>query len=99
MTTKKFPCEDCILLAICRHKRYDQTFFDCSLIFKLIPMFQCFNVRDKDKIFLLQDILKPTAWAYKYIEYSTYPRVYDKLPTGDTTFILGGSNFVHYYEP
>ena len=32
MTDIKFPCNNCICVAVCRHKLYSDTLRDCSLI-------------------------------------------------------------------
>lgn len=58
----KCPCENCICLPVCRHKKYYSLFIDCSLIKKYIPNHNSVLKKNKDK---LEEIMKPTYWSFK----------------------------------
>ena len=62
----ELPCKECMLIAMCRHKFYSKLFEDCSIIKGYIPNANCVPQRDRDKILLLQSILKPSMWKYAY---------------------------------
>jgi hypothetical protein len=57
------PCEDCLCVPICRHKRY-------------IPLIKCSILKDYliksswgspcNKIDTIVNILNPTRWTYRY---------------------------------
>ncbi len=59
----KCPCEDCLCVPICRHKRY-------------IPLIECSILKEylmkasistpSNKIEKIATILKPTRWTYRY---------------------------------
>jgi len=59
----KCPCEDCLCVPICRHKRY-------------IPLIKCSLLKDYimktsistalNKIGTITTILSPTRWSYRY---------------------------------
>ena len=60
------PCEDCICVGICRHKRCPSLFNECTLLQEYEPCYKNPKLRDKNRIFLLEDILKPTLWKCEY---------------------------------
>lgn len=75
MTNKKCPCMNCISLAICRHKRYNQLFNDCILLRIYEPNETHISKRNDKGIYLLQEILNPTMWAYKVDEKRILPDI------------------------
>lgn len=80
----KCPCETCISLALCRHKRYLQLFKGCYMIREYEPNYAIRSSRRIEQVYILQDVLKPTMWRLvydkKYIE--DPPLIYEK-PHGD----------------
>jgi hypothetical protein len=64
-TEKTCPCEDCISLAICRHKDYYDLFQQCSILRAIEP---CYNrPMNRNRVFtrLLFKTLIPTEWHCK----------------------------------
>jgi len=61
----KCPCEECISLAICRHKPYTKLFRDCVLLQRYDPKYRSTFKRSVAKHLLIQNILKPTVWKYE----------------------------------
>jgi hypothetical protein len=64
----KCPCEQCILLAICRHKEYTMLFIECSIIANHVADK---NRQDDEDIRIklveqLETTLNPTKWKYDY---------------------------------
>jgi len=57
----KVPCEECISLAICRHKKYQVLVRECSELVKYVlnTSGDRARIRDRNK---LVSILKPTQW-------------------------------------
>ena len=58
------PCKQCILLALCRHKSYGKLFNDCNIISDYILHHDAMELRDADKIKLLESTLHSTKWNY-----------------------------------
>jgi len=57
------PCENCIVLAICKHKDYHKLFTSCKLLEEAIPTFnKTLDYRDNNAVWELLNILKPTQW-------------------------------------
>ena len=65
MKNKELPCEQCISLAICRHKSYLALFWDCSLLRIYEPRYQELTGRNEDLILKLVSVLEPTLWSFK----------------------------------
>jgi len=63
----KCPCEECISLAICRHKHIHIMFKECSIVRKYDPKHDLVKLRTVDKLFLLQKVMNPTIWEFGYI--------------------------------
>lgn len=59
------PCEECITLAICRHKSFSKLLTECRLIRALNEG----RKRDRAGYFTLilaiEEAVKPTGWRYK----------------------------------
>jgi len=66
MTIEKCPCEECISLAICRHKVYGKMFSECSIIKAYIPNHSIESERNPYRVTQLEKALKPTRWTYDY---------------------------------
>jgi len=58
----KCPCEDCLCLPICRHKRYIPL-IKCSILKKYL-MNASLSPSTK-KIMIISKILEPTRWTYR----------------------------------
>lgn len=58
------PCEQCICLAICRHKRYLNMFRDCDILRIYEPHYQSVTRRTAVRIINIVRILEPTIWKY-----------------------------------
>ena len=58
------PCKECLLLPTCRHKRYLDLFFDCSLIAERIRRPDWPALRDSKAIYELESLFKPTNWRF-----------------------------------
>jgi hypothetical protein len=89
--TDKFPCEECISLAMCKHKEFVQLFKDCSIITNHIPDFGNVMKRNKLKIELLEKTIQPVLWTFilkpKYDE--SYKLIFAKNgELDDSTTIL-----------
>ena len=65
---KKCPCEECILLAICRNKSLIVLFDDCSLLKEFLPSPYAIGKEREEKMPLIESILHPTLW-YTFITY------------------------------
>lgn len=59
------PCIDCILIPMCRHKRYIRLKMECSLLEAYIGPFKGVVNRDQGKMNHLQKVLNPTTWSYE----------------------------------
>jgi hypothetical protein len=57
------PCEECISLAICRHKSYLKLFQDCILLRIYEPFYNMIDNRDDFRIRLLAKTLNPLNWS------------------------------------
>ena len=65
------PCEDCILIPVCRHKTYDFLFIDCHKLFDKLYSTRVLdmNYREthyKQLIKEVQKTLKPSRWKLEY---------------------------------
>jgi hypothetical protein len=65
----KCPCEDCLIIPICRFKEYSRM-MKCSIVFEylyyrrpLSPTNR--NSKFKSRIFIIRDIVKPDSWMAK----------------------------------
>lgn len=58
----KCPCEECICLAICRHKEYYMLFVDCSLITIYMDTVESIT-EDTARFSSIRSTLKPTTWG------------------------------------
>ena len=79
MTIDNFPCDNCICVAVCRHKRYSSTLEDCSLIRHYINKYASIadgnlyitvdSINNQLTHFrsMLQDHLHPTMWKVNEI--------------------------------
>ena len=61
MSNDKCPCEDCICLAICRHKEYLKLFHDCELL-RTENNFDRIYTKRKVRLPTIQNVLNPTRW-------------------------------------
>jgi hypothetical protein len=59
------PCQECMLIPICRHKRFLELIYDCSLIGELWRDSKFNNSPFWDNIIYAQDILQSTQWRIK----------------------------------
>lgn len=59
------PCKDCMLIPICKHKRFLKLIYDCSLIGELWRDSKFNNSPFWDNIINSQEILQPTQWRVK----------------------------------
>jgi len=59
----KCPCENCLVMPLCRHKFYDEL-KECKHVRKYLYLgnFQKLNYH-KVNIIYLEQILKPTTWS------------------------------------
>jgi len=82
---KKCPCEDCISMAICRHKHYMDLFDDCILLRDHIRLHDIATHRSGRKVYELQRILKPTIWVFKFDKeyHRTFPLVFSLNEQGE----------------
>jgi hypothetical protein len=55
------PCDNCICIAICRHKTWDRMRFECKLMENYIIRFMSVHHGAYKKAIV--DILKPTQWT------------------------------------
>ena len=105
------PCEGCILIPLCKHKPYSILFNHCDLLRDYIPYHKMTELRDEDKIKLLDSTLQSTKWVYNgfYIDgfqstlgggcaafLSHAPHVWLPFPS---TLGAGCSTFVHQETP
>jgi hypothetical protein len=59
-----FPCENCICLAICRHKLYTKLLEDCSLLR------HCINVEAEDingNLYMTIDIISDVTTSFRTV--------------------------------
>lgn len=59
------PCEDCVLIAVCKNKYFVDMKQDCSLIEQYLFCGMVYNRRRKDfseRIEKVKDILSPKLW-------------------------------------
>ena len=55
------PCNNCICIPVCKHKKYTKLFKDCILLRTYIPEFQWVGGRSPH-ITIVEKILKLTKW-------------------------------------
>jgi len=65
------PCEDCILIPVCRHKSYDHLFIDCDTLFDKLYYTRVLdmNYREthyKELIKEVEETLKPSLWRLEH---------------------------------
>jgi hypothetical protein len=60
--SKECPCEECILIAMCRYKPYMKLFHDCELISDYIPGQTNRYERSASRITKVEEALNPTKW-------------------------------------
>ena len=60
------PCKDCLCLPRCRHKDFRQLFKECDILYSYEPNSCNMCLRNQDRLFLLQKIMKPSTWAFGY---------------------------------
>ena len=65
MNSKKVPCEQCLLIPSCRHKKYSRLFEECSLLSNCIFGHTIVGRKRCKPLFKLQEILKPTKWIFE----------------------------------
>jgi len=70
------PCLNCMIVPVCRHKPFMQMSHECELIKEFNPSYSYSNINSsvakhvsssRDRILIIENILKPTAWEYKLI--------------------------------
>lgn len=64
MSNKKCPCQNCICIAMCRHKDYADLFDDCILLKEYEPKYKLIFIRNEARIHYIERILKPTKWEF-----------------------------------
>lgn len=57
----KCPCEQCVCLAICRHKTFPELFIDCDMIRKYEPHYKD-GILKRSHMLDIERILQPTIW-------------------------------------
>lgn len=60
------PCENCICMSVCKHKRYMALFQNCTILEKFEPNSNVIQHRDQEKIMLLEKVLQPTTWFISF---------------------------------
>ena len=63
----KVPCKDCVLIAICRNKLFDELINDCKLLLDALYFDKTTpggnrSVHYGDKLNMVQDVLNPEHW-------------------------------------
>ena len=92
------PCNECITLAICRHKRFLEIFNNCYMIAEYIPNYNQIHERNEYKIIHLEQIMRPTLWKFEFDkQFSSRYIVFERktYSTGENMPILnisGGMN-------
>ena len=84
----KCPCIDCLLIPVCRHKRFFTVFCECDLLKDYDPQFQFVNKRSFDKLTEVSTVLKSTKWSVLGQEEGDYLNVYIDQPK-NSGFIQG----------
>jgi len=74
----KCPCVDCICLPICRHKYVGRLFHECKLVDDYIPPWSTKDKMDLNRVFILEDILKPDMW-HTSIDSNGKPEFHSKV--------------------
>lgn len=64
----EIPCKNCVLIAMCRHKKFEKMHRECKLIINTLYFDETTagGARSKffnTKITLIRDILKPKEWC------------------------------------
>ena len=72
------PCEKCLCLSTCKHKHIHKLFRECSLIKEYEPDYYMINLRDKDRLFYLQKIMRSTVWEFRFIPGGEYTALFYK---------------------
>jgi hypothetical protein len=70
------PCKGCLLVPLCKHRRYLDLFNCCSLLEKYIPDHCNTYKRNNIRVDMLCMVLKPSTWHYKgdgYVDDFGYP--------------------------
>ena len=62
------PCQDCLMIPMCRHKEYWHMLETCELIYRCLYKIRPLNPDNRTIIFNerirdFEHILKPTTWA------------------------------------
>jgi hypothetical protein len=60
------PCKDCLCLPCCRHKDFRELFKECDILYRYEPNSCDMTLRNQDRLFLLQKIMKPSTWGFGY---------------------------------
>ena len=68
------PCKNCLCLPRCRHKQFFRLFAECSILYRYVPNSDDVELRNEDRLFLLQKIMKPTIWEFGYIPNYPYQK-------------------------
>ena len=79
------PCENCICVAVCRHKPYDNLFQDCELLNDYEPSYKSMYSRNEDLITAIKMILNPTGWDYVYRQGYRYKEYGKKIQINTQT--------------
>jgi len=58
------PCEGCLCLPMCRHKRFYDMLGDCALLFKYDTKILEAHNRDPYKLMAIETLMKPSTWKY-----------------------------------
>lgn len=62
MKSKKCPCEECLIIPICRHKYYVSLFRQCSILTEYERSYTSVLGWDFNRILAIENALKPTKW-------------------------------------
>jgi hypothetical protein len=67
---QKIPCEECLLVPICRYKDYRELVRNCLLIFDLLYFDRlldstCRTSDFRNKVLGIEQTVKPTRWFIK----------------------------------
>jgi hypothetical protein len=60
----KCPCEECLIVPICRHKTIHQIYGCCDSIVKYLALDQRQHEQHMKKFPIFYEILRPTTWSY-----------------------------------
>jgi len=62
----KIPCEECLVLSVCRHKSFSRLVTECRIL-REVNNTLATKTSDGYLVFIVevQDVLNPTEWEYR----------------------------------